>query len=256
MKRPYYQIKRLSNITLIFCLSLSVCFMAGCKKNDSASPNSNADMAVEGDVEDTYMKAPSIEPDANGLISLKQCPTEDKHLKVEMSENCDTAKILYDGEVIQTITDGDQLVTDVDDKCPVHYMDANFDGFVDIFLGQGESRTYSCLLVWDAEQKQFERIGELGSPVLQNFMLYPSSKSVIEGGSNSAFDSSFTMSVWEENRLVKQEELCIVFDPAQYEELNVGNKFTVRDNEGGEVRSVGSPSDLTGVWKNVAEIFK
>ena len=246
---------------MILCMSFSVIFLAGCKKSDSSSPetsspNATAENTEEENAEDTYMKAPSIDADVNGLIALSQCPTEDEHLKVEMSKDCNTAKIFYDDKEIQTISSEDQLVTDVDEKCPVHFMDANFDGFVDIFLGQGESRTYSCLLVWDADKKQFDRIGELGNPVLQNFMLYPSEKSVIEGGSNSAFDMSFTKNIWEDNRLVKQEELVIVSDPAQYKENNVGNKYTVRDNEGGEVRSVGSPSNLSGLWKSVADKFR
>ena len=134
-------------------------------------------------------------------------------------------------------------------------MDANFDGFMDIFIGQGASRTYSCLLVWDNNDKKFHRIGTLGEPVLQNFMLHPSSKSVIEGGSNSWCNSSFTKSIWNGRQLVTQEELSIVTDPSQYAENGVTKKYTIKNVINGKVVSADEVSGLTDFWKPIAKIF-
>ena len=107
---------------------------------------------------------------ASDLLPLNQFPTTDELLSVEVSSDFTSATISLDGEVIQTVTDEEGLVS-IDDEATVHFLDANFDGFTDIFIGAGESRTYSTLLLWDDNTKQFVRIGELGNPDLQGFML-------------------------------------------------------------------------------------
>ena len=261
MKKDIFSCIMSSCVKVVVFLVIAIPF-AGCKKNVNSDNAASSDTtiakamdAVETTNDDTYMKAPTIQADDNGLISLAQCPEDDPHLKVELSKECDTATIFYDGKQIQDITDEGCLVTDAGEKCPIRFMDANFDGFVDIFIGQGESRTYSCLLLWDNNEKKFQRIGSLGDPVLQNFMLHPSSKSVIEGGSNSWCNTSFTKSIWDGGQLMTQEELTIVTDPTQYEENGVTQKFTVKNVTDGKVASADDVSGLPDFWKPIAKSF-
>ena len=134
-------------------------------------------------------------------------------------------------------------------------MDANFDGYVDIFIGPGESRTYSALLIWDATAKQFKRVGSLGDPSFQNVMLYPSEQFVFEGGSNSWCCDYFTRSIWEGGKLKTMEELYIVNDPEQYGEYEVENKYTLRDNQQKAILSTDDISKLPATWKSVLEKY-
>ena len=237
--------------------------ITGCTKNAStAAPaaNENEDTATVEDLSaaeeptdtaTTYMKAPDIVPNANGFISLNQCPTSDPHLRVELNEEKTTATIYYDNELIQTLTnEEDPLATDGDEKL-IHFIDANFDGFADILIGPCESRTYSTLLIWDDSTKQFFRLGTLGEPSLQNLKLHPSTKTLFEGGSNSWCCESYTRNIWKGGKIAVQEELIIVNEPEQYGEYEVSNQFTLRNANQEETASEASPTKLPELWQGL-----
>lgn len=248
---------------LMKCMTLVIgLIFVGCTKNVNTVPavNENEDTtSVEEqsvaeeptDTVTTYMKAPDIAPNANGFISLKQCPTTDPRLRVELNEDRTTATIYYDNELIQTLTDEeDPLVTDGDENL-IHFIDANFDGFADIIIGPCESRTYSTLLVWDDSAKQFFRLGTLGDPSLQNLMLHPATKTLFEGGSNSWCCESYNKNIWKDGKIVMQEELTIVNDPEQYGEYEVQNKFTLRNANQEEISSQASSTKLPELWQGL-----
>ena len=206
---------------------------------------------VEVAVEETTvsdMLAPQIHPNKAGLITLKLCPTTYQNLKVEVSKDYSEAKI-YDGDsLLQTITAPDDGLVAAGGKVPVYFMDANFDGYVDIFIGPGESRTYSTLLTWNPVDKQFVRVGELGNPTLQNFMLYPSGKTVFDGGSESAFADFFTSYDWKDGGLQKLNDLYVVNDSEKYIEYGVDAKYTLLDADDKVQLSTDKLSDLPAQW--------
>ena len=199
------------------------------------------------------MKVPMIETDANGIITLAQCPTEYEGLKVEVSDDVSKATIYRGNQLLQTISgdENEPMATDGDKS--VHFMDANFDGYVDIFIGAGESRTYSTLILWDPATKQFKRYGLLGEPMLQNFTLHPASKSVFEGGSASAFAEVFSRSIWENGTLKRVEELTCVNDAEQYGEYEVNAPYTIKDSEGKTIATFKKADELPNQWKAVVE---
>ena len=254
--------KQLTILSLLFmALLLGICtyFLASCGKSaDSPKGQEQAqENATEAAAEATSqkteesMKAPQIQLDESGLIRLSQCPTTYDKLEVSVSEDNTTVTISYDGQQIQTISDSEDGLVATGDKAPIHFMDANFDGFVDIFIGPGESRTYSTLLIWDAEAKQFKRVGKLGDPALQNFMLYPSKKYVFDGGSSSWCSDFFTRSIWDGDKLKTTEELIVVNDAEQYGEYEVSSKYTLRDDKQEETLSTDDISELPASWKSV-----
>ena len=198
------------------------------------------------------MTAPQVEADENGLVWLGSCPDTDPHLAVKISDDFTTATIFYDGKEIQTVTDEDGLATD---DAPVHFLDANFDGLTDIFIGMGESRTYSTLLLWDPEKQQFVRTGTLGTPSLQGFMLHPYSKSVVEGGSNSFCEFAVTRSLWEGNKLQPQDDLIIIYGAENYAMNGVQHKFTLKDPEGQALYSTETVEDLPELWTAIARVY-
>lgn len=217
------------------------------KQPKTVEPSPEAEVAVE-ETTLSDMLAPQIQPNKAGLITLKLCPTTYQNLKVELSKDCNEAKI-YDGDsLLQTISapDCEQFVAG--GNALVYFMDANFDGYVDIFIGSGESRTYSTLLTWNPVEKQFVRVGEQGNPTLQNFMLYPSKKTVFDGGSESAFADFFTCYDWKNGGLQKLNDLYVVNDPEKYIEYGVDAKYTLRDADDKVLLSTDKLSDLPAQW--------
>ena len=198
------------------------------------------------------MKAPQVATDNVGLITLASCPKSYQSLSVSVSDDYSEAKIYSDGKLMQTISDPDGGLVAAGGEIPVAYMDANFDGYVDIFIGPGESRTYSTLLLWNPTTQQFDRVGELGDPALQNFMLHPSGKAVYEGGSMSAFGDAFYRYAWDNGQLKTVEELTVVYDSEQFGEYEVENKYTLRDANQKTLLSTDDANRLPGVWKSVA----
>ena len=205
--------------------------------------------------DESYMKAPEVKADANGLIALADCPTTNEHLSVSVNDDHTEAVISYDGKTLQTVEDEDALVAAGGDVA-IHYLDANFDGFIDIFLGPGESRTYSTLLLWNAESEQFIRIGTLGEPTLQGFMLEPATKSVIEGGSGSASSFYITRSLWDGQKLEQKEQLVVITMPSEYEANNVSAAFTLRDANEKEIASTSESKTLPGSWPGIVAKYQ
>ena len=83
-------------------------------------------------------------------------PTKDKTLEVILNENdfSDvTAKIYKNGKFLQKVTklEVSPMVSDV------RFVDANFDGYTDIYIGVGGSRSANELLIWDNDTRRFKR---------------------------------------------------------------------------------------------------
>lgn len=250
----------LDHSSLSCLIAVGLTFLSCGKSEKAPSAEEKATPAVEQtsmaetgeESVDTAMKAPQIAADMAGLIRLQDCPKSYKSLSVTVSDDYTEAKIFSDGELMQTISDPDGGLVATGDDTPVAYMDANFDGYVDIFIGPGESRTYSTLLLWDPDSQQFRRVGTLGDPAFQNIMLHPSGKSLYEGGSMSAFGDYFCRYVWENGELKVVEELTIVYDPEQFGEYEVENVYTLKDANKQTVLSTDDAVRLPGVWKDVA----
>ena len=126
------------------------------------------------------MNAPQIIPNENGTITLEDCPKTYPNINIKVADDGDEAWIYYDGELLTHLkgSEEDPWVwggqTDLD---YIHFLDVNYDGYVDIYLGFGESRSFNTLLVWDPTSEQFEELdGE--SCYIQNIMLFPEEKKV------------------------------------------------------------------------------
>lgn len=189
------------------------------------------------------------------MMPLSQFPTTDPHLSVALSKDLTRADIKYDGKVIQTIVDEEDGLVSMCDDILVHYFDANFDGRTDIFIGMGESRTYSTLLIFKVETQQFLRIGKLGDPSLQGFMLETKSKSIIEGGSNSYCEFAISRSQWEGNMLVMKEYLTIITDPSQYGIGGFEHRYTLRDTEEKVLCSTENCESLPKMWQSIVKEY-
>ena len=247
-------------------LALSTLMLMSCqsspqqaKENATEASASEKQEVTENVAEESaasmYMMAPEIETDGAGLITLAQCPQTDEHLKVVLKDDNAKAEIYYDGELMQTIVDSEGTLVAAGGEIPVRFLDANFDGQVDIFIGPGESRTYSTLLVWNADKKEFVRIGKLGEPSLQGFMLEPATKSLYEGGSASWCMFIVTRSEWDGVSMKVKEKLYCISDPTQYESNGSSGKYSLRDENDDERQATEIVTELPGSWPKVVEIY-
>ena len=239
--------------------TLSACNQQATNSDTTTDSIAPTDSIVAAQPAADPMAAPAIAPNDLGFITLNLCPTTHEHLRVEVNDDATSATIFRDGQQLQTVSgnDGEPLVANDGQKPDVRFLDANFDGLTDIFIGPGEPRTYSTLLVWNAQAGQFTRVGTLGEPMLQGFMLHPATKTVVQGGSASAFAFICTASKWEGNTLNDTEELIIVNAPEQYEEYEVNAPYTLREPTGGPVISTAQrASALPQLWPNVLKVYE
>ena len=206
---------------------------------------------------DNLMAAPDITPKADGLITLDMCPTSYKHLRVEVSKDHSTAQIFSNNELLQTISnDENPLVAGGAENDEIHFVDANFDGMTDIIIGPCESRTYSTLLLWNDKARQFQRVGTLGEPSLQGFMIHVPSQSVIEGGSSSWCAFNVTRSQWNGTQLKHVEELIIITDSEQFGEYGVSATYTISDANHKVLYSHDDAKLLPTVWMDIANAYQ
>ena len=195
------------------------------------------------------MTAAQVKPNASGFIFLDQFLTTDPHLTVKVSDDFTTATIFYDGKEIQTIEDETGLVSD---EATVRFLDANFDGQTDIYLGPGFSRTLNALFVWDEFEQQFQVVSGTS---LQNPMLHPATKSFIEGGSSSYCETDIYLNKWNKSMIMMDENLAIVLDPEAYGAIGVEHRYTLKDADDKVLYSTDEIEALPEMWQTIVMTF-
>jgi hypothetical protein len=173
---------------------------------------------------------PIIQVDANGLYSVADCPTTHDVLEVKLQENeegIDKVLIYADGMLMQSIQfRQEDCVTSKD----VHFLDANFDGNVDILIGPGTNREYSVLIVWDREENRFARATNDGFNIFNGDFYYePERMAVYRMTSSSAFETTYTLMVWQGTDLQSEEQFIQVADPSYYDSYHVTHRYTLRN---------------------------
>lgn len=194
--------------------------------------------------------------------TLSQCATTDSDISVKLSKDAEgqqKAVIYMNGKQTQVFGGEEPLFTDWYDQAAetfIHFVDANFDGHIDIFLGLGASRTYSTLLLWNPAKNKFERYGELGEPSLQNPVFSPHEKAIYESGSNSAWEYSFSKLEWKGSKLVETDNLYYYANPAEQAKMS-GKKtsmFEKHDKNDNVVRAYKNRKQLPKNWQQIVDI--
>ena len=228
-----------------FALCIGMGLITAC---DNTNNNSNNKPETPATPEKLVMTAPQVAANESGFIFLEQFPETDPHLTMKVSEDFTSATISYDGKEIQTVT-SDELASD---SALVRFLDANFDGLTDIYIGLGVPRTANSLLVWNEKDQKFVSIEGTS---LQNAMLDPKTKSFIEGGSNSAVEYYISRSLIKGDQMDMQEQLSIIMAPEEYANNNVEHKYTLSDPEGKVLCSTETADGLPAVWQKIVEVY-
>lgn len=224
---------------LVAMLSFATCGIAAEQRSDVKNP----------------LAVPAINLDKSGLFTVEDCPTTHDALEVDLYEGeyaINMVLISLDGLPMTTIPlEEDYGVT----RNVVHFLDANFDGNVDILVGPGCNREYSVLIVWDNDRNEFVLASNDGFVVFNgNFYFDPQRKAVYRMTSSSAFETTCTMMTWQGTDLQSEVNFLQVFDPASYGSYRVTHRYTVRNYYSDEdVISTDDPSDISAPWNRWIE---
>ena len=201
------------------------------------------------------MAAPVIELDGEGMFSIDDCPTKYEGLEIVKHKgeyNLSSIDIMRDGQLLRSFnfTDDDYVTRD-----EVHFLDANFDGYVDIFLGPGCDREYSALFLWNPEQSNFVRGYEDGSPMLNgNYKFHPASQKVYFTGSGSFSSNHAVRLSWQNYNLQSEEALTSEMLKSRLDESQPA-KYVVRKGISGKIIfSTDDPNKIPAQWKKWAYI--
>ena len=202
------------------------------------------------------MAAPVIELDGEGMFSIEDCPTEYEGLEI----------VKHKGEGVLSSIDimaGDQLLRsfsftgdEVVSRDDIHFLDANFDGFVDFFVGTASDREYSALFLWDPEQANFVRGYEDGSPIFNgNYQFYPAAQKVYFTGSCSFSSNHAVRLSWKNYNLQSEESLTSEMLKSRLDE-NQPAKYVVRKGgiTGKILFSNDDPDKIPTQWKKWAYV--
>ena len=196
------------------------------------------------------LAVPAVELDESGLFTVDNCPTTHDVLEVKLHEGeycIDKVEIYANGMLMQSvpIREEDAITRQV-----VHFLDANFDGNVDILIGPGCNREYSNLIMWDGEENKFVRASNDGFTVFNgNFFYDPERRVVYRMTSSSAFETTLTLMVWQGTDLQSEETFLQVFEPSYYDFYHVTHRYTVRGYYSGEdAISTDDPTQVYEPW--------
>ena len=206
-------------------------------------------MAQQDESVNNPLAVPSVELDQYGFFTVADCPTTHDVLEVKLHEGeycIDRADIYADGMLMQSVPISEQ---DAITRKVVHFLDANFDGNVDILIGPGCNREYSTLILWDREENCFARASNDGFTVFNGDFYYePERMAVYRMTSSSAFETTYTLMTWQGTDLQSEELFLQVFDPSYYDFYHVKHRYTVRGYYTGEDIGSDNPNDIFEPW--------
>ena len=132
----------------------------------------------------------------------------------------------------------------------MHFLDANFDGNVDILIGPGCNREYSALIMWDREENCWARGTNDGFSVFNGDFFYDPNRMVVyRRTSSSAVETTYTMMTWQGTDLQSEETFLIIGDKSCYDSYRVTHRYTIRNYYSDEdVISTDNPNEIFEPW--------
>ena len=205
------------------------------------------------------MIAPVINLDANGMYTIEDSPTTYEGLEVEphISGGSLTSVVMKrDGEQFQTINVNSshfETITNV-----VHFLDANFDNYVDFMVGSGECEQSSALFLWSPDESKFIQALSDGNLSFTggnsySFRFHPQSQKVYCGGYGD-IDVQYLTS-WVGNDLRSEEDFIQAFTKSMYYD-NINHRYTILNHKTQKVIfSSDDPKQIPERWRKMARIL-
>lgn len=202
------------------------------------------------------MAAPVIELNGDGMFSIDDCPTTYEGLEIVKHEGeygLSSIDVMMNGKLLRSFSFTDDRNVTSDD---IHFLDANFDGYVDFFVGPGSDRNYNAIFLWDPEQSNFVRGYEDGSPILNgDYMFHPASQKVYFTGSGSFSSNHAVRLSWQNYNLQSEETLTSEMLKSCLDEEQPA-KYVVRKGgfSGKIIFSTDDPNQIPAQWKKWAYV--
>ena len=204
----------------------------------------------------SVLKAQKPKTDAKGYYSLLDCPQSLPNVEVitEQNDNGSYAvRVLIKGKQVDTFT----CESTSDD---VRFVDANFDGYYDIFIGPATTRNYSHLYLWDTKKQWFYHATSPDN-LNDHFILNPAKKQWVSAGSSSYCSMYYTIFRWDDDKVVDIESLIDISDPTAHHEYGVKRRYTVI--KGGDFENIAPnrklhtnrKSALPKKWRTILKEF-
>ncbi len=200
--------------------------------------------------ESNPLAVPAVTLDQYGTFTVADCPTTHETLDVKLLENdykIVKVQIFAEGMLMQSLPiREDDAIT----RNEVHFLDANFDGNVDILIGPGCNREYSALIMWDNEENCWARATNNGFSIFNGDFFYdPSRMAVYRRTSSSAAETTYTMMTWQGTDLQSEETFLIIGDRSCYDSYHVTHRYTIRNYYSDEdIISTDNPNEIFNPW--------
>lgn len=196
--------------------------------------------------------------DKNGFYNVLDCVTSPSYFKAGTVKNNDggyTVNIYRARKLSQSIscdvTGGD-----------LHFLDANFDGNLDIVVGPATARNFTTILLWSDKKKEF--VPMAGEALNGYFIVNPKSKTWVSMSSDGASITYYKKMQWNGNTLKAAEMLMVFSDPSEQATYGVSTKYTlIKGDDYYSPASVGCVklrtnkiSKLPKVWQQILNSFE
>jgi hypothetical protein len=200
--------------------------------------------------ESNPLAVPAVTLDRYGTFTVADCPTTHETLEVKLLENenrIDRIQIFAEGMLMQSLPVREE---DAITRNEVHFLDANFDGNVDILIGPGCNREYSALIMWDREENCWARATNDGFSIFNGDFFYDPSRMVVyRRTSSSAVETTYTMMIWQGTDLQSEETFLIIGDRSCYDSYHVTHRYTIRNYYSDEdIISTDNPNEIFDPW--------
>jgi len=202
------------------------------------------------------MIAPVIKLSGEGYFSIDDCPTSYEGLEIIKREGefgLASIYIIRNGHLLRLFRFTDDRNIDRDE---IHFLDANFDGYVDFFVGPAQDRNYSALFLWDTKQSNFVRGYEDGDPIFNgDYLFHPASQTVFFTGSGSWSSNHAVRLSWQNFDLRSEESLTSEMLKCRLDEDQPA-KYVIRKGglSGKVIFSTNDPDEIPAPWKGWARI--
>ena len=200
--------------------------------------------------ESNPLAVPTIALDQYGTFTVADCPTTHETLEVKLLEGeygIIKVQIFAEEMLMQSLPIREE---DAITRNEVHFLDANFDGNVDILIGPGCNREYSALIMWDREENCWARGTNDGFSVFNGDFFYDPNRMVVyRRTSSSAVETTYTMMTWQGTDLQSEETFLIIGDKSCYDSYRVTHQYTIRNYYSDEdVVSTDDPNEIFEPW--------
>lgn len=193
------------------------------------------------------------------LSHIYNYPTQHDSIKVHFSEEINNEdmlimKIYRCGEYLQSFN-----VSVLSNYDIVHFLDVNFDGYTDIFIGVGGLETTNVILVWNSSRNIFEDCKML-SGKLQNPYFDVNRKVIYDSERFGIHEFWYFKYVVENEQLTLMNRLLVISDLDKYNEKNEyhfskEHPYTLYHGDG-IIQEADDESELPKEWQDVIEKVK